>query len=430
MKNAQQSVKNTAKNALLLGLIASLLVLCAINWLVGMNVREMPADNPLRQAYAYLFGGARGYELRSSGVAAAEPAQLALTVEGRLCMVQYSLADMDAGIEAVRAVWAQVLRSTTLVDASEEELIASLSTGDCALLRYHGEIPLSLIAGWMGGTWQEETAVHTLVYAAHEEKLFVRTGDGSLYAAAARVDREVWEAAQQAFRGMPCRFSGEAYAVLPETLLPDTETLSLPILTSQAPALLDPQSGSGLETLLEAFSYTPYTRFYDEQGGDVRVFVEDESTLRIGRDGLVQYAAADESGTVRAYGDGEADGAAALDAQADCARQILDAALRAADSDTHASLYAVQRQEGQTTLVFLQMYGGIPILSDTDFATFTFREGVLVSAQVRLNCFRAEQTRRQVLPARQAAAAATDARGLMVAYTEMDGHYQPERFYI
>lgn len=38
-----------------------------------------------------------GYEIRSSGVSAADPAQMALTVDGKLYGVQYNLTDIDAG---------------------------------------------------------------------------------------------------------------------------------------------------------------------------------------------------------------------------------------------------------------------------------------------------------------------------------------------
>ena len=50
----------------------------------------------------------------------------------------------------------------------------------------------------------------------------------------------------------------------------------------------------------------------------------------------------------------------ALDAQIDCARVILDTVLRAGETDTHASLYAVNETEHRTTLVFLQLYSALP----------------------------------------------------------------------
>lgn len=50
-----------------------------------------------------------GYEIRSSGVSAADPAQMALTVDGKLYGVQYNLTDIDAGITATRSLWSQAL---------------------------------------------------------------------------------------------------------------------------------------------------------------------------------------------------------------------------------------------------------------------------------------------------------------------------------
>ena len=119
MRGAERSVKNTAKNVSLIVLVLLLLTLCAANWLIGLNVAQMPADSLLRRAHDQLFGGAVGYELRSSGVAAAEPVQLALTVDGQLYGVQYNVTDMDAAVAAVRDLWAQVLTGEELDPASE-----------------------------------------------------------------------------------------------------------------------------------------------------------------------------------------------------------------------------------------------------------------------------------------------------------------------
>ena len=433
MKGAQHSAKNTAKNISLIVLVVMLGVLCAANWLAGMNIAQMPADNLLRRAYDHLFGGAVGYELRSSGVSAAEPAQLALTVDGQLYGVQYNMTDIDAGLAAVRAVWTQALSDGTLSESSEQELLSALSAGDCAVLRYHGAIPLSVVAGWMGGSWKDdgERTVETLVYAAGAERLFARTADGALYSAPARVDSSTMASAQQAFRGLPCKFSGDAYAVYPETLLFESETLTLPLLEERAIDLFAAQSGAGLEGLLAAFGFTAYTDFYSETNEQARVFVDNASTLRVNASGLLQYASAGTDSTVHAYEAGEVSGQSALDAQLDCARLILDEALRAGETDTHASLYAVQQSGEQTTLVFMQLYGGVPILGESDFATFRFTDGALSSATIRLQRFTPQETRRTVLPARQAAAGASGTeRSMMVAYREQEDGYVPARFYL
>lgn len=431
MNGADRSVKNTVKNVSLLLLVLLLGLLCAANWLSGVNMGQMPADSPAHRLYDSLYGGAFGYEVRSSGLAAAQPAQLALTVDGTLYGVQYNLNDVDEGMAAVRPLWAQVLADGALEAVSESALLAAIQAGDCAVLRYHGGIPLSAVAGWMGGTWKQgaNLAAETLVYTAGSGTLFVRTADGALYAAPARAEETVLREAQQAFRGQPCSFAGETYAVYPESLLFEREMLSLPLLTVEPLDLFAPASG-GLEGMLSAFEFTAYTDFYSEQNDQVRVFVDNVSTLRVNGTGLLQFAAAGEDSAVRAYNEGEVSGSAVLDAQLDCARQLLDNVLLACDTGTHASLYAAAQAQDKTTLVFMQMYGGVPLLGAQDFAVFTFERGALISATIRLQRFRASQTRRTVLPARQAAAGTSEEMcGMIVAYRMQDKTCIPQRFY-
>ena len=223
MKGAERSAKNTAKNLSLIALAVMMAVLCAVNWLASLNIAQMPADSVLRRLHDRVLGGAVGYEIRSSGVAAADPAQMALSVDGKLYGVQYNLTDIDAGITATRTLWSQALSGRRPEPAEEEELLTALRAGSCALLRYHGAIPMQSIAGWLGGTRQniDGLQVETLVYAAGVQRLFVRTSDGTLYAADAGVTQNALEEAQRNFRGLPCAFAEDAYAVYPETLLFD-----------------------------------------------------------------------------------------------------------------------------------------------------------------------------------------------------------------
>ena len=119
MRGAKRSAKNTAKNISLLVLCGLMGVLCAVNWLMGLNIAQMPADSTLRRLHDRFVGGAVGYEIRSSGVSAADPAQMALTVDGKLYGVQYNLTDIDAGITATRSLWSQALTGEGLRPADE-----------------------------------------------------------------------------------------------------------------------------------------------------------------------------------------------------------------------------------------------------------------------------------------------------------------------
>jgi|GEM_PF-340357 len=425
-----RSAKNSAKNILLVILALLLALLSAANWLYGLNFEQLPTDNPLRRGYDRIKGSAKGYEIRSSGVAAAIPAQIAISFEGTTMGIQYSLTELENGLQIVQPVWAQILKNSPLTQVSEEELITALS-GDCMLLQYYGIIPLNILSDWLGGEWEESLAVSMLCYTASTQQIFVRDKDGTLYTASVSIDMEKFQEIAQTFYGSPCKLAGSAYAVYPETLLFEQERLSLPLLTAQAPALFSPQSGANLETLLDAFGYTPYTRTYNEQGGQVRVFVDGASTLRIGTDGLIQYAVSGVNGQIYAFEEGEAGGLHALSAQIDSARNILNLALRAADTDIHTALYTVEQdQNGRIILVFLQLYSGIPVLGNNDFAVFVFEKGMLSSATIQLQKFQAAESFCSIVSAQIAATSAEGERqGLITAYRIRDNRYVPERFY-
>ena len=391
MRGAERSAGNTAKNIALIVLAVLMAVLCAANWLAGVSAASLGSDNPLRRVHDRLFGGAAGYEIRSSGVSAASPAQLALGASGELVGVQYSTTDVDASLGAVRSIWTQALSGDALMETDEQTLAGELGAERKVLLRYHG----------------------------------------ALYLSHAEADRGAFDRALEDFHGTDCAFAGANTNVYPETLLFEGENLTLPVLKNEALDLFAAQSGTGLANLLGAFGFSAYTDFYSEQNDTVRVFVDDASTLRLAKTGLMQYATAGDQSTVTAFESGEVTGSAALDAQIDCARVILDTVLRAGETDTHASLYAVNETEHRTTLVFLQLYSGVPVLGSTDFAAFEFEGGVLRAATVNLQRFAATGENRIVLPAKQAAASASAGeRSMMAAYREENGVYAPSRFYL
>ena len=179
MRGAERSAGNTAKNIALIVLAALMAVLCAANWLAGVSAASLGSDNPLRRVHDRLFGGATGYEIRSSGVSAASPAQLALGASGELVGVQYSTTDVDASLGAVRSIWTQALSGDALMETDEQTLAGELGAERKVLLRYHGALPLSVVSGWMGGTLADDRIkVETLFYSADSGTLFVRTPDG------------------------------------------------------------------------------------------------------------------------------------------------------------------------------------------------------------------------------------------------------------
>ena len=262
MRGAERSAGNTAKNIALIVLAVLMAVLCAANWLAGVSAASLGSDNPLRRVHDRLFGGAAGYEIRSSGVSAASPAQLALGASGELVGVQYSTTDVDASLGAVRSIWTQALSGDALMETDEQTLAGELGAERKVLLRYHGALPLSVVSGWMGGTLADDRIkVETLFYSADSGTLFVRTPDGALYLSHAEADRGAFDRALEDFHGTDCTFAGADTNVYPETLLFEGENLTLPVLKNEALDLFAAQSGTGLANLLGAFGFSAYTDF-------------------------------------------------------------------------------------------------------------------------------------------------------------------------
>ena len=109
-------------NTVVLIAVVLMAVLCAANWLAGVSAASLDSDTLLRRAHDRLFGGAAGYEIRSSGVSAASPAQVARGAEGKLVGVQYNVTDMDTSLAAVRAIWTQALSGGALEETDEQTL--------------------------------------------------------------------------------------------------------------------------------------------------------------------------------------------------------------------------------------------------------------------------------------------------------------------
>ena len=230
MRGAERSARNTAKNISLIVLVVLMAVLCAANWLAGVSAASLDSDTLLRRAHDRLFGGAAGYEIRSSGVSAASPAQLALGAEGKLVGVQYNVTDMDTSLAAVRAIWTQALSGGALEETDEQTLADALIAERTVLLRYHGAIPFSVVSGWMGGTLKNDNiSVETLFYSADSGELFVRTPEGTLYRSHVEADRGAFDRALEDFHGLDCTFAGAGGNVYPETLLFANENLTLPL---------------------------------------------------------------------------------------------------------------------------------------------------------------------------------------------------------
>ncbi|MGE4548004.1 MAG: hypothetical protein AB7C89_00465 [Intestinibacillus sp.] len=429
----QKSFKNTLKNAALVVLTLLLAVLISLTWSTGLSRDDIPLDSPFARLYALLPFADSGYVQRAGDTPAAYPSGIAMTAADGLRGAFYNEAAEGGLYDMVRPLWAAALvEARGFESAAVDDLRAALSGEDTLLLSYNGSLPLSLLAGWMGadGSRVAEYDVNALVLT-RSGMLFVRDGsNGRLYRTQERmpVNEAVWEKTAEGVSAPLCAYAGtleqsDYGSLLPETLVPSAPA-AYDILQTRIPAFGDPSSGDSLQTLLGAFGYDPYVQSYTENDGTTQVFVENFSSLRVSREGVVNFKANSLNGALPVYQEGEAGRAEAIAAQIDYAHEVLSAALGAIGSVIPAELQSIQydSEAGICNLEFAQAAGGVMIRrQDAPLARFTFQGGVLVAAELSLRDYTPTGEKLFVLPVRQAAAALRQdgRRQYLVAYTDV-----------
>jgi hypothetical protein len=436
METREQKRKNRIKNAILLVLFIGLIVLTGVTWLSGLNLESIPEGTLLHRVYQRITYGVSGFELRTGSDAAAEPTRIAVSTADGLVGAQYQTASVSMLYTVLREPMGAAIDCAGAFAACTEEDFAQALAGEVLYFGYEGQLPLTLLSGWMGSGRSEELQKTDLLLLTGKGKLFIH-GENGYQWAETKGSPDAWAHLMQELAAGACSFAaqeGEKFAqVRPDTLLFEQESESAERLTMRVPGFLEGQGGSDLTALLEAFSYDPYVRTYQEDQGKTRVFVENYSTLHVSVDGEVSFHTSAMEGALEAYSAAEVEKKDVLRLQTDFAYQLLRQVQGSMSDTSKAMLFDVTEGEsGVRVLSFLQTAGGIPVqVGETPFAWFEFREGRMIGAELHLRVFESAGEQSPLLPSRQAAAAAP-AEGLrpMLAYTRAaDGKFTAQRYY-
>lgn len=436
METREQKRKNRIKNAILLVLFIGLIVLTGVTWLSGLNLESIPEGTLLHRVYQRITYGVSGFELRTGSDAAAEPTRIAVSTADGLVGAQYQTASVSMLYTVLREPMGAAIDCAGAFAACTEEDFAQALAGEVLYFGYEGQLPLTLLSGWMGSGRSEELQKTDLLLLTGKGKLFIH-GENGYQWAETKGSPDAWAHLMQELAAGACSFAaqeGEKFAqVRPDTLLFEQESESAERLTMRVPGFLEGQGGSDLTALLEAFSYDPYVRTYQEDQGKTRVFVENYSTLHVSVDGEVSFHTSAMEGALEAYSAAEVEKEDVLRLQTDFAYQLLRQVQGSMSDTSKAMLFDITEGEsGVRVLSFLQTAGGIPVqVGETPFAWFEFREGRMIGAELHLRVFESAGEQSPLLPSRQAAAAAP-AEGLrpMLAYTRAaDGKFTAQRYY-
>ncbi len=422
-------LKNTCKNIVLVVLVLLMGVLTVLAWSVGLlSGGNFAGMSPLTQLQTLLPLGDGGYVRRASETAAAYPVRIAVSGDHGLTGAVYQEALGVALYDTLRPILAEGLTHAEAFAETTDSTLQKALDGKTIVADYAGKVPLSLLAGWFGGSVREENrSLHagTLVLT-HDGLLFLRDGsDGTLYYARTKLDTTVWDRAASMVSASACDYAGvlpqEDYGKLrPETLLL-REPQAFPIYTVRAANFRDAAPGESMQRLLSAFSYDPLQRAYEENNGATQVFVGDASALRVSNDGTVRYKATSVTGGLYAYQDSEMQENNALAARVDFAQELLYGALGAIGSSAPGMLQELRYDQvtGNWLVTFTQTLSGVPVRPSANGAAarFEFSGGLLVSAELHLRVYAATGEKLYILPAAQAGATANAAgKGYAASY--------------
>lgn len=437
MKHLNPKLKNRLKNTALLVLTILLVALTAFSWLGDLNMGDLPADSWLGRLYINLsYGEAGGFTLRSGEVPAARPVEIAVQTETGMKGAQYNENAVSSFLAVLeQPIGAALSAATDLQVARESDFIQALSKPG-VLVRYHCALPLSLIASWMGGSYNasSDPDAEVLFFDA-DGILWMRTDAGMLYRCDLHAAPDPELAAEVS--GQACTFAAQDMpnqtSIRPETLL-FSDSLTLSTVTSTPTEIDLERAGNSLTVLLEAFGYDTYVRNYPDQTTGMRVFVNNQSTLRVGEDGEILFRANTAEGGLEAYLKSEIGGNGPLSYQIDYARRLLESVMQSFSTDASFSFDGYsQSEDGKSVrLVFRYLIGSVPVEGEEGIlAVIEYQDNALISAEVHLKSFIQSGISHTILPTRQAAAAATGGPyHLAAGYFASGTDLVPRRYYL
>lgn len=432
IQKSKSELKNTAKNLALLFLTLLLVLLTALGWVHDLSLTDIPTESWLGRLYINLsYGEAGGFELRSGEIPAALPAEFAVRTAEEMRGAQYNEIAVRSFLATYGPQLSTALSGITEMQPGTEKAYEKALRAPGVYFRYDSRLPLSLITNWMGGAYMgEEDPIVQSVLLGQDGTLWIRTDAYTLYETKLKPMEGALSANDLA--GTLCSFAIEqGYPnILPETLL-FPQTMELHRLTSEPPQF-NAESEASLQILLQAFGYAPYMRNYEDTGTGSRVFVGNQSTLRVGSDGEVVFRANTVEGGLEAYLQTELGREQPLPYQIDYARSLLESIFQSFSADATFFCDSYLTEEKTTQILFRYAVNGVPIEGQEGIlAVMEYQSNTLVSAKLNLRSFRQHEESQMLMPTAPAVAAAVDAPcSLAVGYFASEAGLIPSRYYV
>ncbi len=338
-----------------------------------------------------------------SFTAAVLPMTAAVTGPGGMCCgVKYDASAMAELYEGFSAIL-----SETLGSAEEPAVISRVVWQDrlqeeSLFLDYGFPLPISALAAWVGveADWAgKETGSAFLLDhgSAGTVRLSYRAGDGRYFQCPTAASWNTLRSILEEYRPNGAVFAFE----IPELRSCDPFLLVLEQLPPlhRVQASYDPAAAARAFAELFGVNLGGQSRYKEADG--TMVYPGDNGVLRLWADGSISYAAAgDNPITARSAAE-----------QIEKARRLLAAIHASYAGEERLELSGAEEESGDLVLSFSYVLGGVRLdISAGPAARATWREGKLTELLIRPRSYRETETLSDLLPEKQAAAAAGSIR--------------------
>lgn len=403
------------------------LLTCSALWLVTRS-QIMSSINGLLQEETPAGGT---HETQGGTRADARPLRIVASLPGETrtgrCALQYDQVAVDGLFQQVVGLLVEALSSAGAPEeVTRSQWEQALTTPPSLCLDFQGEIPLTVLSGWLAGEEIDNTAtVRRLVLTVWEKSValyYQDRNDGSYYRCLSEVanGQHLTEAlVSLQDNGAYYAFESGQYDWLdPDTLLTDS------VPTPDVYQVKNPLSGdqSALEQIMTALDLpVNSSSFYSV--GDERVARIGGDNLRLSGNGVVEYHAEEGSSLFTAAAQPED---ATLFQVVEACRKLAAATVGSNAGQARLYFSGVRESEEGLEVSFNYCLNGIPVrLEDGAAAWFQVENGRITRFVLRYRSYTDSGETSVVLPIPQAAAAmeamGLEGEELLLVYSDNGG---------
>lgn len=403
------------------------LLTCSALWLVTRS-QIMSSINGLLQEETPAGGT---HETQGGTRADARPLRIVASLPGETrtgrCALQYDQVAVDGLFQQVVGLLVETLSSAGAPEeVTRSQWEQALTTPPSLCLDFQGEIPLTVLSGWLAGEEMDNTAtVRRLVLTVWEKSValyYQDRNDGSYYRCLSEVanGQHLTEAlVSLQDNGAYYAFESGQYDWLdPDTLLTDS------VPTPDVYQVKNPLSGdqSALEQIMTALDLpVNSSSFYSV--GDERVARIGGDNLRLSGNGMVEYHAEEGSSLFAAAAQPED---ATLFQVVEACRKLAAATVGSNAGQARLYFSGVRESEEGLEVSFNYCLNGIPVrLEDGAAAWFQVENGRITRFVLRYRSYTDSGETSVVLPIPQAAAAmeamGLEGEELLLVYSDNGG---------